>query len=106
MPANPEFFGLTAVGWQALSAMVAVFAFIVALTIGWSQLRAARKLRLEQARPFVLVDLVPGEAVQHWMDLVVSNIGKSPAYDLRLSFKPERNGLTSLRSTSSRAHGS
>jgi hypothetical protein len=86
---NPDFLGITAVAWQGLSAIVAACAFVAALTIGWSQLHAAQKLRLEQARPYIVVDLLPGQASEKLVDLVVTNIGKSPAYDLRISFDPE-----------------
>jgi hypothetical protein len=85
---DPEFLGVSALAWQAISTMVAAAAFIVALVIGWSQLRAAKKARKEQARPYIVVDILPGLASEKLLDLVVTNIGKSPAFDLTISFDP------------------
>lgn len=86
--ANPEFWGLSALGWQACSTVVAVAAFITALIVGYVQLRSARRTRLEQSRPYVVVDLVPGLASSKLMDLVIINIGTTPAYDLLIKFDP------------------
>ncbi len=85
---NPDFLGITAVGWQGLGVMGTAAAVVVALTVGWRQLAAARKLRLEQARPYVIVDFQPGQGAEKLLDLVITNIGKSPAYDLRIAFDP------------------
>jgi hypothetical protein len=91
---NPEFLGITALAWQAISTIVAAAAFIVALVIGWWQLVAAQKVRKEQARPYIVVDILPGLASVKLLDLVVTNIGKSPAFDLTITFDPtpERAG--------------
>lgn len=87
-PLNPEFFGISALGWQALSTLVAVAAFLVALSVGSIQLRSARKTRQEQSRPYIVVDLVPGLASTRLMDLVITNIGSTPAFDLTIVFDP------------------
>jgi hypothetical protein len=86
---NPEFFGITALAWQAISTIVAAAAFVVALAIGWWQLSAAQKVRKEQARPYIVVDILPGLASVKLLDLVVTNIGKSPAFDLTITFDPD-----------------
>ncbi|MBE1576678.1 hypothetical protein ACFORH_06565 [Amycolatopsis roodepoortensis] len=85
---NPEFIGLTAVAWQGLGTVIALLALIAALTVGLSQVKSAQKLRVEQARPYIVVDLLPGNASEKLIDLVVTNIGKSPAYDLHVIFDP------------------
>jgi hypothetical protein len=85
---DSAFWGLSALGWQALSTVVAAGAFIVALIVGYFQLRSARKTRLEQSRPYIVVDLVPGFASPKLIDMVITNIGATPAYDLRVKFDP------------------
>ncbi|WIX83012.1 hypothetical protein QRX50_20735 [Amycolatopsis carbonis] len=85
---NPEFWGISALAWQALSTVVAGGAFLVALVVGYFQLRSARKTRIEQSRPYVVVDLVPGLAAAKLADLVITNIGTTPAYDLTITFDP------------------
>ncbi|GAA2965329.1 hypothetical protein [Actinokineospora diospyrosa] len=87
-PMYPELFGFTALTWQAGSTLITGGALAVAIAVGWRQLAAARKLREEQARPYIVVDIVPGLTSRKLLDLVVTNIGKSPAYDLRITFDP------------------
>ena len=48
----------------------------------WRQLHEARKLREEQARPFVIVDFEPGFLVY----LTVENLGRTMARDVRIDF--------------------
>jgi hypothetical protein len=50
------------------------------------QLKQARDAQAELTRPYVIVDLQHKAGV---LDVVVENIGQSPAFDLRVTFQPE-----------------
>ena len=59
--------------------------------VAWRQVREARKLRVEQARPFVIVDFEPGFLVY----LTVENLGRTMARDVSIRFdKPLESTLT------------
>jgi len=67
-----------------------VFVAIAALVAAW-QAREARRLRVEQARPFVIMDLdVQGPII----DLRIKNIGKTLARDVRFEFRPPQFAST------------
>ncbi|KAA2245904.1 hypothetical protein F0L68_41105 [Solihabitans fulvus] len=85
---NLAFLGLNTVAWQGIGTMIATAAFVVALSVGWSQLASARRTRLEQARPYIVVDILPGNASPKMFDLVITNVGKTPAYGLEIAFDP------------------
>lgn len=74
----------TAVGTGA-TALIAFGAVVVA----YFQLDQARKLREEQARPFVYVDILPSEVSPNILDLVIENLGNTLATDVRIHFVPE-----------------
>jgi hypothetical protein len=84
----------TATDWAGVQCLVLVAAAIVA----WRQVREARRLReaqAEQARrlheaqaePFVVVDFEVEESQEIY--IVISNIGRTMARDVRLKFAPE-----------------
>jgi hypothetical protein len=57
----------------------------------WRQVREARKLREEQARPFVIVDFEPGFLVY----LTVENLGRTMAREVSIRFdKPLKSSLS------------
>ena len=58
--------------------MAAGFVIMLGL-FAWRQVREARKLRVEQARPFVIVDFEPGFLVY----LTVENLGRTMAREVR-----------------------
>lgn len=71
--------------WAAVAAWAAwvtVGIYVVIGLFAWRQVREARKLREEQARPFVIVDFEPGFLVY----LTVENLGRTMARDVRISF--------------------
>ncbi len=72
---------LTGVG-TAATAVVAV----VAAVIAYRAVRESKRLRKDQARPFVAVTLEPSGASRHFLDLVVRNHGRTIARDVRFSF--------------------
>jgi hypothetical protein len=75
--------------WSALAAWVAILVGAVAATLALLQLRDARRIRREQAAPYVIVKLEPSEASPEIIDFVIENIGSTPAFDIALSVTPD-----------------
>ncbi len=65
------------------SAQLAVL--LVAAAVAWSQVKEARRLREAQYRPFVVVDF---EADNILFKIAVSNIGATPARNVRIEITP------------------
>ncbi len=72
---------LTGVGSDATVAVA-----IVAAVIAVRAVRESKRLREDQARPFVAVTLEPSGASRHFLDLVVRNHGMTMARDVQFSF--------------------
>src|SRR6266566_5525424 len=71
--------------WAEVAAWAACATVVIYILIGlfaWRQVSEARKLREEQARPFVIVDFEPGFLVY----LTVENLGRTMARDVRIQF--------------------
>lgn len=66
------------------TALIALGAAVVA----YFQLRQARHLREDQARPFVVVDIVPSQVDTHILNFVIENVGSTLAQDIRIAFDP------------------
>jgi hypothetical protein len=66
----------------AWAAWATVAIYIVIGLFAWRQVREARTLREEQARPFVFVDFEPGFLVY----LTVENLGRTMARDVSIHF--------------------
>jgi hypothetical protein len=83
--------------WPAVAALAACATVLIYIVIGlfaWRQVREARKLREEQARPFVIVDFEPGFLVY----LTVENLGRTMAREVSIHFdKPLETTLTGRR---------
>jgi hypothetical protein len=83
--------------WAAVAAWAAcatVGIYVVLGLFAWRQVREARKLREEQARPFVIVDFEPGFLVY----LTVENLGRTLARDVSIHFdKPLTSTLRGPR---------
>jgi len=79
--------------WPAVAALAAwatVGIYIVIGLFAWRQVHEARKLREEQARPFVIVDFEPSFLVY----LTVENLGRTMARDVSIQFdKPLQTTL-------------
>jgi hypothetical protein len=74
-----------ATDWAAVTAWAAwatVAVYVVLGIFAWIQVLQARRLREEQARPFVIVDFEPGFLVY----LTVENIGRTMARDVTIRF--------------------
>ena len=79
--------------WPEVSAWAACATVLIYVVIGlfaWRQVREARKLREEQARPFVMVDFDAGFVVY----LTVENLGRTMAHEVTITFdKPLESSL-------------
>lgn len=64
-----------------------LLAFVAGL-IARGQLRVAKRVREEQAQPYVVVFAEPSPAAQSVVDLVVKNFGATAAKDVRIDFDP------------------
>jgi hypothetical protein len=86
-----------ATDWAAVTAWAAwatVAVYVVLGVYAWIQVLQARRLREEQARPFVIVDFEPGFLVY----LMVENIGRTTARDVSIRFdKPLQSTLSGPR---------
>ena len=74
--------------WSALGVVVTAIIAVVAAVFAFFQLREARRLREAQARPFVIVDVQTSHAIARVLNLVVENIGRTLARNVRFSFLP------------------
>lgn len=76
--------------WTAIAtwvgACVAVAVGIAAATVGSRQLSEARRLRREQAQPYVVVFTDSSGGDPRHLDLVIKNVGKTAATNIRLVF--------------------
>src|SRR6266536_2406867 len=75
----------TGTNWPAVAAWAAwatVGIYIVIGLFAWRQVHEARRLREEQARPFVIVDFEPGFLVY----LTVENLGRTMAREVTIDF--------------------
>ncbi len=76
---------------QAVAALVTIGAFVaawLAARIARGQLEEARKLRVEQSQPYVVVDFEHSPAWDGLLDVTITNIGQTPARDVRIYFDP------------------
>jgi hypothetical protein len=89
--------GTTGTNWTAVAAWAAwatVAVYVVLGLFAWRQVREARALREEQARPFVIVDFEAGWLVY----LTVENLGRTMARNVSIKFdKPLTSSLQGRR---------
>ena len=85
------------VNWTAVGALATCATVVIYVVLGlfaWRQVSEARKLREEQARPFVIVDFEPGFLVY----LTVENLGRTMARAVSIHFdKPLESSLQGSR---------
>lgn len=74
--------------WAALAAWITAAVALVAGGVAVGQLGEARRLRFEQAQPYVVVCMEPSPASSWFVDLVVRNFGTTAAHDVRLQIEP------------------
>ncbi len=90
----PDFLAWRPEDWAALAAWVTA---VIALVAGWIALRQlgeARRLRREQAQPYLVLSMEPGAVDPKFVDLVIRNLGTTAAHDVRLRITPtpQRSG--------------
>jgi hypothetical protein len=74
--------------WSAVAACVGVLLALIGGMVAFGQLSEARRLRLEQAQPYVVVSMEGSPAGSWVIDLVIKNLGQTAATDVRLKFTP------------------
>jgi hypothetical protein len=86
-----HFWDIVTAASSALSALVALGAVVaawLATRYARGQLDEARRLRIEQAQPYVIVDFEPSEAWATLLDIKIQNTGATPAKDVKIEFEP------------------
>lgn len=67
--------------WAGLTFVV----LVIALLVAWRQVSEARRLRKDQARPFVVIEFHPWSTI---IELKITNIGTTLARDVTFEFDP------------------
>jgi hypothetical protein len=75
--------------WSAIAATGTLVVAVIAAVFAFVQVRQARRVREEQAAPYVIVQFESSEAAPHLRDVVVRNIGTTPAFDITISVSPD-----------------
>lgn len=97
-PTPDLFLGLSQAGWGAVTALAAIGTFLIALAalllarrqlgLALHQLEDQRQAQVEADRPYVIVNFRPSLATRTIQDLVVENIGRRPALQVRFQITP------------------
>ncbi len=77
---------VSATGWMALAAWVAVVVLIAALVYAWRAYQRARLQSEELMQPNVAMYMEPAANDWHLVELVVKNFGTTPAFGIRFEF--------------------
>jgi len=77
---------ISATGWTALAAWVAVMVLIAALVYAWRAYQRARAQSEELLQPNVAMFMEPAANDWHLVELVVRNFGQTPAYGIRFEW--------------------
>lgn len=77
---------ISATGWTALAAWVAVMVLIAALVYAWRAYQRARAQAAELLQPSVAMYMEPAANDWHLVELVVRNYGQTPAYGIRFEW--------------------
>lgn len=80
--------GLPADDWAAIAACVTAAVAVIAAFVGLTQVFQARRLRIEQAAPYVVAYADFNAASEVFLDIVVKNLGKTAATDIRVAASP------------------
>lgn len=79
---------LTAEEWTALATWLTAGIAAVAASVGLSQASEARRLRIDQAQPFVVATMEPNPSGPETIELYIKNIGNTPARDVSVVSQP------------------
>lgn len=80
------FDGWSPESWSALAAWATFVVAVAAAAFAWTQIRHAKEVREEQARPFVIVDLQVPSVQRREVIMSIKNIGSTVAKDVRVTF--------------------
>lgn len=83
------FLGLEADAWTALGTWALVLVAAWAVLPARAQIREMRRSREEEMRPFVLVSFQQSRVSRKLLNLVIENVGRTAAHDVRFTFEPE-----------------
>lgn len=75
-------------GWTAIAAWVGLLLAVVAAIFGYFQFHEARRVRAEQAQPYVAIFMEPTEADPNAVDLIIKNFGATVARDIEIAIAP------------------
>lgn len=78
----------TSAAVSAVAACVQTGILVVAASIAFWQVLEARRIRKEQAQPYVVVSLETDPSSPHLIYLVVKNLGKTVARNIKIKFQP------------------
>jgi hypothetical protein len=81
--------GLTAQIVSAIAAAVTAVTAITASIFAFQQVRLSRRLRQEQAQPYVALYMEPSVVSPHFIDLVVKNYGTTAARNIEINISPQ-----------------
>lgn len=91
VPRMTTFWGLDATAWAALAAL-GTFGLVLVASItavaAFHQVRESRRIREEQTRPYVVVSVEPSPASRQLLDVVIRNVGSTPAIGTRIEIEP------------------
>lgn len=88
---DPTYFGLTGGWWGVIGVIATSFAFLAGAVVAiaaFLQIRQSKQVRLDQARPYVLVTIEESAFSQSMLELVIRNVGAGPAKDVRIEVDP------------------
>ncbi len=77
---------ISATGWMAIAAWVAVIVLIAALVYAWRAYQRSRAQADELLQPNVAMFMEPAANDWHLVELVVRNFGQTPAYNIRFEW--------------------
>ncbi len=86
-------------GWSAIAAWVGLLLAVAAAIFGFVQFREARRIREEQAQPYVAMYMEPAEADPQAVDLIIKNFGATAAKDVRVKIDPPLKQLAGGETT-------
>ncbi|MCU1407353.1 MAG: hypothetical protein JWQ43_3656 [Glaciihabitans sp.] len=86
-----SFLGVDADQWSLAAAVATTAGFAIGTVVAIvavGQFLQSQRVHREQTRPFMIITAEPSPIDQTFVDLVVRNIGTTPAYDLTIAITP------------------
>lgn len=83
-----QWLGQNAPAIEALSSAALLLVAVVAAVVAWAQVNEARRLRREQAQPYVVAGMRSSAASPMIFEFFVRNYGATAAFDVRVSADP------------------